>query len=482
VNRSKTSELIAEFCRLGTWMPPEFMIATSMVPIHACAGTSFFTRVSVKTYFAAEYYMLVGDVSTGKTIAIEDVTKPILMSVDPQLILGKDFTPEGLLNTLVKRSRGVVLNDELSLLFSKREFNKDMGAIWTTLYNHVGDYFRDLKKEQYHIRQPGLCGMVGAQPQILASHVGQEDFARGLMARFIVCAGEKQKENLDAAWNEVLFREIVTRLRAINLVSRVVVRPIGFTIDRSAKELVNKAAEKFKEQENEDVGAYYARIEDHIYKLALTDAIDTWVTTHCLDAIIAEVGEELMSDIYNLNYLTNANPLMQYSMNTTWKGDKRPMYSPQAQKIRAKAAEMPLYLGASLVHQLIQEHPPSIEKANVEFAILNLTKLVQGQKAALMEAGGSIDMKLYHRILRAMAEKKYDDEQGKWYVRRGDIQSKLGMVLRRLEGVLLWMEDRGILSGVEHYKRKGRKGREEIRYEILTDPALLLRDEKDGWE
>lgn len=498
----RITPLIRQYAEEATWLPPEWITACCYMPLHVIARGAFYAQHSVRRYYPGEYYMLVGTSGSGKGIAIDDIVGRFIEPVDANLILGKEFTPEGLLSELIHRPTGIVINDEIAVLLSKRDFQRDMPGVLTSMYNHIGDYRKSLKKESYHLPQPVLSLMLGAQPVLLSRLVGEEDFAKGFMARFLLWPGDEQPENPDARPNELLQEEIIFRLRLLYLYARIVQKPIEIKIDSEARKILRATIKELRLHENEDVGAYFGRMADHVYKMALVVALDRYVGTwlNTLSQLLTE--EEILSirDISNTYYLTTLTHLLEVddvysytSKETTWKWTTDPpIYNPKKLKPpkgeeRTKEEKEHIKIpqkgnkGSLPLKVLrISNESPVIDVKTAEEVKSILLSLTPKQTAILLDIGGSIDVKMLRRVLRAVEAIKFEEE-GRWLFKRGDLLSKVGAHLKRIIPLIEWLVDRQVLIGVKPKQKPGR-GPPTVMYQILRDPKNELEGIVDGWE
>jgi len=139
--------------------------------------------------------MLLGDSTlTRKTTAMR-LVMDMLMTLDPELIVATDGSPEGLLSALAERPNraSIFFKDELSGFLEsmgRREYQAGMQETLTALYDVPPVLSRRLRKETIIIESPSFVFLGGGIPERVFAAIDDSFVHSGFLPRFLVVKGE----------------------------------------------------------------------------------------------------------------------------------------------------------------------------------------------------------------------------------------------------------------------------------------------------
>jgi len=257
-------------------------------------------RVAVKysksTYYPNLYLLFVGDSTSGKGTIINNVVEKDILSVMSNMLLPKRFTPEGLFSILSDRSsmeetneesRGIICNDELTSILSKKDYMSDLSNDLIELYNCPDIYMKRLAKKSYTLHNVFLNALFGVQPFNLPEIVNKANITSGFLPRFIIITHTPSKrkftntDKINSIYNKIMIEQLYDifnnkihynqndLMENNNIENRVImgIDPLSITYIFSIMDIINKIMDA-------SISAYFNRILDNIIKLAMLYKID----------------------------------------------------------------------------------------------------------------------------------------------------------------------------------------------------------------
>lgn len=145
--------------------------------------------------------MILGDSTlTRKSTAMRMVIN-LLSTIDDEVVIATDGSPEGLLTGLESRPNKVSLffKDEVSGFFdslNRKDYLAGMPEFMTQLYDVPPVLTRRLRKGTVRVERPSFIFFGGGIPERVYASVTEEYIISGFLPRFLVVAGENKLEDL----------------------------------------------------------------------------------------------------------------------------------------------------------------------------------------------------------------------------------------------------------------------------------------------
>lgn len=267
----------------ATWLSPEFRLATGLISLATIVDRRIYVRHSVWKYHPNLYVLLVGDSNSGKSTAINNMTANIVGTVREDLLLTPDFTAEGLLTELssLDLPRGLVCQEELASIISKKEYMSGIGDVLVKLSNpETKEAGKRLASKKYTVSQPYLNVMIGVQPANISTVFHRDDITSGFVPRLLTMYPKSVEMDLNKDYedNDSGLQPAIKELKAIDkaLGERKVIRRIPIT--KSASNLIMQFSKEFKTAEAlqaPSASICFNRVGELIFKLALLYYVDT---------------------------------------------------------------------------------------------------------------------------------------------------------------------------------------------------------------
>lgn len=288
---------VIDFLDDTTWLPNTFKLASYISLMSFISRRAFHISYSLADYYPNTFVLLIGESGTGKGIALERFLKRIIYAIDNEVILPEFTTPEKLLHLLSNNSIRHWINDEISSLITQKKYMSDIVDILNYVYNSDREQIqisRMNKKSSFTIHNPTLSIAFGTQPNTLNKIMKYSNITSGFIPRFLVFYGKKQ--DIKDVKREGL-RDIVMRVGKMYELSSAIIHPIMVTHNKEFSTWLHNLINKIKKNMDEDTMLYYARINDHIYKIALLFTVDA-VLSNIENCHIDNVNIEYNKDIH----------------------------------------------------------------------------------------------------------------------------------------------------------------------------------------
>lgn len=243
-----------------------------------------------------------------KTTAIQ-VAINIMKSVDENIMLPNEFSPEALLPVLQERPYGSFFFSEFKTLAKilEKEYMSYAESLLTTLYDVPPVYTRQLRKESFQMKYPCVSLLSATTINWFISSLKEDDIAGGYLPRYMIIPGKVKerwfipppvdmlKKNLIVhKLNNII--ELITAHAMIQskddeLVNANFLR-ISFT-ESAFKEYSNWAKEfEISCSQNNLIAPFYSRLAIYIIKLAMIEALADGVVQ--MDTLHFEKAKELI--------------------------------------------------------------------------------------------------------------------------------------------------------------------------------------------
>jgi hypothetical protein len=316
-------------------------------------------RVAVKysksTYYPNLYLLFVGDSTSGKGTIINNVVESEVKSLINNMILPKRFTPEGLFSILSERgnmeetdeeSRGIICNDELTSILSKKEYMSDLSNDLIELYNCPEIYTKRLAKKSYTLHDVFISALFGVQPLNLPEIINKSNITSGFLPRFILITHTPKKrhftvnDKINSTYIKIISEElfdifnnkIYYNKNDLQENSNLIENRITMGIDPVSINYIFAIMDNINKSTDPSISIYFNRILDNIIKLSMLYKIDE--LTHSIIPLYDDIkfintttniikDNNYYKDIDDIfdsitdNYLINEYKELSYAVNET---------------------------------------------------------------------------------------------------------------------------------------------------------------------
>lgn len=300
------------------------------------------------------FLMLVaGSSRDRKSFCVSDLGMTLIRSVEPKRIGPEDFSPEGLVSTLLpkdgKRLRAIVVpQPEFGeyLARSSKQYATTASSNLCKLYDGQTFNFKRSKGEMVAVKDPRVSFFGGVAFGMLAKYGDPADWATGFYARFlwVMPTSRRPRNEVIPPANEDGFARCSNALRDLRDRLKASRRSLG--ISEEAMKLVKDFGETIPEKDlNPDLSASRERLLNIVLKLGMLYQVDRDHNAH--------IGKEAMERAVifatrswiatKLAYSESTHSQLSKNANRIWKL----LWESTDNRLPRREAYRRLHLGAS---------------------------------------------------------------------------------------------------------------------------------------
>lgn len=183
-----------EYATTITDAPSIFHECTALAGLATCIGRVPI-RVTPTDMFPNVYFNLIGQTTLSRKTTVTKILKKIIP--ENLLIQPDEFSPEGFVENLKEKPRGLVIIDEfgelLRMIKGGRKWMVGLEGIWMKLYDCPETYERTLRQEDITVKNPFINILAGTTPTSFFNAVDEHDIGIGWFGRVCHICGEREK-------------------------------------------------------------------------------------------------------------------------------------------------------------------------------------------------------------------------------------------------------------------------------------------------
>ena len=297
INNLPPNHFISRYIKMASKVTdsyPEYHLGCALMLLSIATQRKLFVKVIPSGMYTNLWILLLGySTISRKSTAIKLMIAIMDMAGMGHRRLPQEFSPEALIEELSHNPKNAFIRDEYGEFHAKlqKSYNLGMDALFCVLYDNPNEYVKKLRKETfelYHVFFPMISATV---PRTLSKYCTEDDLVSGYFARFNFLFPKRRKSKLklkeiDADVEEEQM-ELAKWLKEIHLFFSERNDPVNVKFQAGVLDYFDEWTSSYEDfiqnsENQEQVGAFYARASDNCLKISALLGIGTSAYRECL--------------------------------------------------------------------------------------------------------------------------------------------------------------------------------------------------------